>query len=107
MNVILSCYPLSTDTMRELEQHVVPDRSLSLATLRSLPLPRLFAELRAIRASQFVVIFSAATERVLAPVLLLLGSLTRSRTIVTLDLATGEMVQVARGRAFAGIVFSI
>jgi glycosyltransferase involved in cell wall biosynthesis len=107
MDIILSCYPLSTDTMREFRAHVTPDRALSLASLRSLKLPHLFAELRSIEADRFVVILSAATERVLAPILLLLGSLTRSKAIVTLDLATGEMTQVPRWRAFAGIVFSI
>lgn len=87
--------------------HLVPDRAISLASLRALPLNRLIGELRAIHASRFVVVLSAAAEHVLAPIMLLLASLTRSRTIATLDLPTGEVVEVPRWRAFAGILFSI
>lgn len=107
MNVVLSCYPLSTESMRALGDHVVPDRALALSSLRELPLRRLFGELRAIRSSRFLVVLSTTTERVLLPILLLLASLTRSRSIATIDLASGAVQPVPRWRAFTGIFASI
>lgn len=107
MNVVLSCYPLSTESMRALGDHVVPDRALALSSLRELPPMRLFRELRAIKGSRFLVVLSTATERVLLPILLLLASLTRSRSIATIDLASGAIRQVPRWRAFVGIFASV
>lgn len=107
MHIVLSCYPLSTDLSRALASHGVPDRALTLNSLRSVPLRQLWGSLRSQAASRFSVVVGEATERTLLPILLMLASLTGSRTIDVIDLSTGEVVPVPRWRAFLGIGWSV
>ncbi|OQW43935.1 MAG: hypothetical protein A4S16_05480 [Proteobacteria bacterium SG_bin6] len=107
MNVVLSCYPLSTELSRAVDRVIPTGRALSLASLRVLSLRRLFAELRGVRADEIVVVLSATTEHVLLPILLLVAAFTRSGTIKTLDITSGAVRSVPRWRAFFGIFASV
>jgi len=107
MNIVLSCYPLSTDLVRSLRAHVVPDRAITLNSLRALPLKQLFRELRSQAGSRFSVVIGETTERTLLPILLMLASITPSRAIDIVDLPTGRVISVPRWRAFMSIGWSV
>jgi len=106
MNIVLSCYPLSTDLSRVLSGHVAQDRALTLNSLRAIPLRGLWSHLRSQRGDRFSVVVGEATERTLLPILLMLASLTPSRTIDVIDLSSGSVTPIARWRAFLGIGWS-
>ncbi|MDP5280676.1 glycosyltransferase family 4 protein [Sphingomonas sp. DG1-23] len=107
MNIVLSCYPLSTDLARTLARYVAPDRALTLNSLRAVPLRRLWGHLRSQRGERFSVVVGEPTERTLLPILLMLASLTPSRAIEVIDLSADSVTQIARWRAFLGIGWSV